>query len=112
MSNIGALGDWAEAERFVLPSVPSPENIIAKIDSAKEENEVQLRLEVILQWTPPGDLNASPGVRRRRQADMRDTNDIIDYEVLISTVNGTGVDYAEAPSSGFGLFSRRFGVSL
>ena len=112
MSTVGALGDWAEAESFVLPSVPSPENITAKVNNVKEENEVLLRLEVILQWDPPADLSASTGVRQRRQAETRDTNDIVGYEVLISTENGTGIDYAEIPSSRFGLFGRRFGVSL
>ena len=111
MSNAGSYGDWAEAESFALPEVPSPENITVKINSAKQENNLQLRLEVILEWKPPSDLKGSSGNRRRRQTDTRDMNDITDYEVLISTQSSTGIDFAEAPS-GLGVFTRRFGVSF
>ena len=113
-SDTGTFGDWGAAENFTLPSVPHPQNITASLFTAKRESERRISLEVNLEWKAPDDLKEATepiAVRERRQAEPSSDNDITGYEVLISTEESAGTDYAPTPT-GAGLFSQRFQVRI
>ena len=108
------LGDWGEAENFTLPKVSPPENIMVSTFSVVRDNDLQISLEVIVQWIPPSDLTttSSDSKRERRLAEENSADGVTAYEVLLSTdEESLGTDYGAAPT-GPGLFSQRFLVTL
>ena len=114
-SDTGTYGDWGAAENFTLLGVPSPQNVSFGVFSVKRDNDLQISLEVTLEWKPPEDLKESsikPEVaRERRQTELNTetNNGITGYEVLISADNSMIDDYAPTPT-GPGYVSQRFRV--
>ena len=86
-----------------------PENVTARVVSVVQDNDLRISLEVNLEWMSP--LVSIDDKRERRQTDLNTADDVTTYQVLISTEESVGTDYAAAPT-GLGFFSQRFEVRL
>ena len=110
-STTGTFGDWGAAENFTLPQVPPPENVTAGVTDVVQDNDLQVSMEVNVEWISP--LLTSGDVKReRRQSDLNTADDATTtYQVLIATEESVGRDYVAAPD-GPGIFSRNFQVKM
>ena len=108
VSDQQAVGHWSAPDPLTLPAVPSPENITVALADVKRDNELRVSFEVLLNWEVPEEfVDKFPRFRRQTSSSSTDPTG---YEVLITTQDDVGVDYAVTPT-GVRTFSRIFSVS-
>ena len=111
-SNFSTVGEWSNPEILTLQLVPPPANITVALADIKRDNELQVSFDVLLNWEVPEEfVDKFPRFRRQTSSGSTTSDDPTGYEVLITTEDDVGVDYAVTPT-GVRTFNRIFSVRL